>query len=479
MTAYITNILHSFFGPALTAAMLYALWRPFADARASASIGMSIVSGLLAGAILYLAGIKSGMPEMRTYLYISAFLISIPAIAGVVFANKINNRSFRMGRIFFFAFISVLFAAGGFQILSFISVSSLSMTAALNTDAILDIGAMIAGVCFVAFASLLSFRMCEKAGSGAIAALIVLISALSQIRWIAEIVQGLIRLDVLELTGMRVSFVAKTMDLSSLFVYAQILFFGILSFVYFRRRHIARTGIIQNAEKRKETAIVLKETRRFGYAAALIAAFFSILLYHDLYASRPPKITAPVRLTPDENGNIRIKIEDAKDGRLHRFSYITGDGHVVRFFLINRYKDRTSIGVVYDACMICGDMGYLQNSGEVVCIACNVRIFNPSIGKPGGCNPIPLKHFVDGEDVVISSAELDNGAKYFSEVVSVKVKDPVTGKEMTNDKAPFRYEYGGRTYYFEAEGSRDKFMNSPEAYISEKQARYFRAQGYQ
>jgi len=45
---------------------------------------------------------------------------------------------------------------------------------------------------------------------------------------------------------------------------------------------------------------------------------------------------------------------------------VSGDGHRVRFFLINRYDEtNVKMGVVFDACMICGDEGYIQVGNEV------------------------------------------------------------------------------------------------------------------
>jgi YHS domain-containing protein/DNA-directed RNA polymerase subunit RPC12/RpoP len=151
----------------------------------------------------------------------------------------------------------------------------------------------------------------------------------------------------------------------------------------------------------------------------------------------------------------------------------------VRFFLINRYDvAHAKIGVVYDACMICGDDGYIQVGNEIICIACNVRIFVPSIGKPGGCNPIPLDHTVEGGVITIAAADLDKGAKYFSEVVEIEVTDPVTGKRLINLKAPFQYEFKGRMFFFEGRESYDRFKKVPEDFAGNVEGRYFRVQGY-
>jgi len=61
----------------------------------------------------------------------------------------------------------------------------------------------------------------------------------------------------------------------------------------------------------------------------------------------------------------------------------------------------------------------------------------------------------------------------------VRVKDPVTGREMISRDAPQRDEYKGRTYFFESAESLERFRASPEKYIGEKESRYYRTQGFQ
>jgi uncharacterized membrane protein/YHS domain-containing protein len=190
------------------------------------------------------------------------------------------------------------------------------------------------------------------------------------------------------------------------------------------------------------------------------------MLYNDLYASLPPRLSPALDMKPDSAGQIRIKVDDVRDGILHRYAYISADGHRVRFFLINRYDPaHAQIGVVYDACKLCGDLGYVQKGNEVICIACNVRMFLPSIGKPGGCNPIPLPHEEANETIIIAAAELERGARYFTETVDIKVVDPVTGVSLLNRTAPFQYDFQGRMFYFENQGSYDAFKENPAKYV--------------
>ena len=54
-------------------------------------------------------------------------------------------------------------------------------------------------------------------------------------------------------------------------------------------------------------------------------------------------------------------------------------------------QTKLSLAAVFDACLLCGDQGYVMEGNQVVCVGCGVHMFIPSIGKPGGCNPVPIK----------------------------------------------------------------------------------------
>ena len=74
-------------------------------------------------------------------------------------------------------------------------------------------------------------------------------------------------------------------------------------------------------------------------------------------------------------------------GELHRYG-VDVDGTPVRFIAIKLGSGEIVAGL--DACVICGDKGYSQSGSEVFCRHCASIINPPTIGQPGGCNPIPI-----------------------------------------------------------------------------------------
>ena len=83
----------------------------------------------------------------------------------------------------------------------------------------------------------------------------------------------------------------------------------------------------------------------------------------------------------------------------------------VRFWLYQ--KPDGKIATVFDACEICGPVGFYKGPNGVVCKNCAAPINGQSVGMAGGCNPIPLKASVTPDAVIIAEADVAAGTRYF------------------------------------------------------------------
>jgi FTR1 family protein len=98
----------------------------------------------------------------------------------------------------------------------------------------------------------------------------------------------------------------------------------------------------------------------------------------------PGKAAAtPLTFAGDE---ARFDAKPMADGRLHFFELTLGN-RPVRFFAV---KVGDEIRTCLDACTICGDAGYFEDGSTVVCRNCTSPIVRTSLGRKGGCNPVPL-----------------------------------------------------------------------------------------
>jgi high-affinity iron transporter len=80
----------------------------------------------------------------------------------------------------------------------------------------------------------------------------------------------------------------------------------------------------------------------------------------------------------------------------------------LRFIVIR--KPDGNWATALDACMICGWAGYRQNGSNVICRNCASAIYVPSIGQPGGCNPVSIPARMDGDQLVIDVSALTDAA---------------------------------------------------------------------
>jgi len=483
MLSYLVHFLHAFISLSLLTGLLLALWRPARGEKGAAPLFYSLAAGLVIGAAVNPVALR-----LETATGARVLLFGVAAVAALAHAALLpvmrKGRAVVLVKWWGALFLAAALAAvAAYSFVGHVSEQALTAVTVLNTELILNVAGVLVGMGLMVLLVPVVAHLGEKSTRRLVCWLVLISSLLLVAQWAADVLLGLMRLEMMQLTSLRLSFVAKVTKYLYVLPYLQALLVALLSAAFFLRRQTPSAEELQGmqkAERRKARSRVVFELRWFKWAISSVCFVIAIFLYYDLHATRPRKITPPTMLTPDASGQIRIKIAQVNDGKLHRYAMVTDDGHVVRFFLVNRSLGQgNKIGVVYDACMLCGDMGYLQEKNEIICIACNVRIFLPSIGKAGGCNPIPLAHNIQGDEVVVTSAELDKGARYFSEVVSRKVKDPVSGKELESGKARYRHDYKGRTYFFESEESGEKFLKSPETYLGQQQSRFYRTDGFQ
>jgi len=364
---------------------------------------------------------------------------------------------------------AILGIQSGFDLALRLNNESFTATSVINTEAILNIfGILVAiGLLYAVF------QICQKLFTVKTiinSALFILILLMYGLDWCGDIFLAALQNNWLEVTSTRVRVIALLDIATPLFPYVYLVSMIVLAWQEYAN-HQGRIKDQTATESvvifhRRQKAARKTNTQRFLARIMVMATLLITLGYENHIAHLPQDLSPATLKTPDENGKIIIPIAEAADGKLHRYAYISSDGHRVRFFLINKYdQNNVRLGVVLDACMICGDAGYVEKDGEVICIGCHVRLFKPTIGKPGGCNPIPLEHTYTETEIIIDRSELEYNARYFSEIIDVDVTDPVSGGKLSNTTAKYQYQYAGVSYFFENEDNYVKFRESPEQYV--------------
>jgi uncharacterized membrane protein len=163
------------------------------------------------------------------------------------------------------------------------------------------------------------------------------------------------------------------------------------------------------AERRKAAWSIRRE--RLWMASVYASSFLFILLVTaELIYAKSLSAPSPATQVTFVNGQVAIPLAQVSGGDLHRFS-ARENGIDIRFWLYQ--KPDGKIATVFDACQICGGVGFYKGPNGVVCKNCAAPINPQSVGTPGGCNPIPLNATIASDSVIIQEADIAAGARVF------------------------------------------------------------------
>ena len=175
------------------------------------------------------------------------------------------------------------------------------------------------------------------------------------------------------------------------------------------RRRAPETVSDSPAERRKAAWTARRERLWMTMVYASSFVFILLVTAQFIYAKSTSTLSpaTPVELT---NGVATIAVSQVADGDLHRY-VATVDGKPIRFWLVK--KPDGKIATLFDACEICGPVGFYKDGNNIVCKNCAAPINPQSVGQPGGCNPVPLKATVQGDNVIIAQRDLVEGERLF------------------------------------------------------------------
>lgn len=186
---------------------------------------------------------------------------------------------------------------------------------------------------------------------------------------------------------------------SNWFIYAGLVLCLIIPLVMWMRSFHVNEPYTNPAEHRKIRA-KWRNIRRWSTTVVVCAVLIVLnMTVVDAYVNREAELS-PVEDAVVENGNVYVPFDAVNDGHLHRFGYTTDNGITVRFIVIQK-PNSSAYGIGLDACDICGETGYYEKDGQVVCNLCDVVMNINTIGFKGGCNPIVIDYSIENGYIVV------------------------------------------------------------------------------
>ena len=187
----------------------------------------------------------------------------------------------------------------------------------------------------------------------------------------------------------------------------------LLAILLFRQGTVIRETYDNPAQLRKLKARN-RHWRRVAAGVLMCVVLCAVMLTAvKANDTRQVELSAPEAYTVDEEaGVVLVPMESVSDGHLHRFEYKTDKNINVRWIVVKK-PGSASFGVGLDACEVCGNAGYFERGGQVICKRCDVVMNINTIGFKGGCNPIPMPYEVKDGNLVFRLSDIIAGEKEF------------------------------------------------------------------
>jgi high-affinity iron transporter len=163
------------------------------------------------------------------------------------------------------------------------------------------------------------------------------------------------------------------------------------------------------AQRRKALWSARKERLWMTSVYTFSFLFIGMVTAEFVYAKNASALS-PATEVSFANGQVKISLAQVADGDLHRYQ-AQENGVEIRFWLYQ--KPDGKVATVFDACEICGAVGFYKSGNGVVCKNCAAPINPQSVGAAGGCNPIPLKATQTADSVIIQEADIAAGSRVF------------------------------------------------------------------
>jgi FTR1 family protein len=197
---------------------------------------------------------------------------------------------------------------------------------------------------------------------------------------------------------------------NDLFFFVTIFALAALMVLFDAKRREPLPAEFESAALRRKAAWSARRERLWMTSVYVFSFLFIAMLTAEFVYAKSQSALSPATTVTFTNGQTKIPLAQVADGDLHRYQ-ATENGTEIRFWLYQ--KPDGKIATVFDACQICGAVGFYKSGNGVVCKNCSAPINPQSVGTAGGCNPIPLKATQTADSVIIQEADIAAGGHVF------------------------------------------------------------------
>ena len=388
----------------LTGMLLGYTWKRYGT-RGRKAVLIGALIGLLLAAVM--AWMKNKTKLIDTGMWnIGIFSVTLLALLGFLVLDPIpalrKNRRLAAPIMAGILACALLFYALP-DVLAYPYTIALSGFSVFSTSFIYRVIGEVLGLILVAVAGAAVYHVSASLSEGLVGTLLKLALAVNSVQQISKVL-NLLRAKRIISGHLVFQIVKFTSNYSDLFIYL-VLLLAFVAPVVLLIRSLHVNEPYENPAQLRKIRANWRSIRRWSTAVTVcfVLVVFTMTAV-DAYANRE------IELSPTEeceliDDNLYIPFEQVSDGHLHRFAYTTENGVAVRFIIIKK-PNSSSYGVGLDACEICGETGYYERNGQVVCNRCDVVMNINTIGFKGGCNPKVIEYSIADGYIIVPTSTL-------------------------------------------------------------------------
>ena len=415
MLKYFISVTENLIVPAVLLGMLTAYVRSVYGSRGIRILTAGAIIGFIGAAVMSYLKNKTRLINTTDWnfriftLFIGAYLLFLLFDLPLIRKKTGGERG---------VIVPVLSAllAGAMLVYSLPDVLAYPYTFVLGGQAVFSTGfiyrfiGMILGLLLVILSAFAVNYTARRLNTGTVGLLLKLALLVTAIQYASKIAQTLITRRII--SNHTLFLVVKyTSNHSYLFIFGVLAAAAVIPVALWIMSFFVNEPYRNPAEHRKILA-KWRSSRRWSTVVILcfILAVLNITVI-KAYANRP------VELSPTEECEVRddkvyVPLEQVDDGHLHRFDYETPNKVKVRFIVIKK-PNSSAYGVGLDACDICGETGYFERNGQIVCKLCDVVMNINTIGFKGGCNPKVIDYSIKDGYIIVPTYTLIEHEKDF------------------------------------------------------------------
>lgn len=274
----------------------------------------------------------------------------------------------------------------------------------VSTNMLFKIIGMVLGLLLMLITCIAVNRGAVRLSRKAVFGIMTAALAVNTVQNVCTIINVLVTKRIIKSNKVLFNIIKFSSNHSDLFIYATMAAALVIPAALIIRSFRANEPYDNPAQKRKikKKWIVIRRWSATVVSCLIVSVVCMTAV--KAYVNKPVELS-PVEHAPERDGSIYVSFEMVEDGHLHRFGYNTEKGKEIRFIVIKK-PNSSSYGIGLDACDICGETGYYEKDGQVVCKLCDVVMNINTIGFKGGCNPIVIDYKIENGQIVVPASTL-------------------------------------------------------------------------